>query len=669
MASLCDHSAILADLRRSIFAAKTIPRVSDWADAHAYHLVDRVRVKWSTNRVPYLRGIMDAASCPSIRQITLMKFAQGGGTEAIRRVLGWSIDAAPARWMLVYPSYTVGVQQVREEFIPTAQQTPRLSAHIASTRALKNGYLQFDTCSVLVRGAGSEANLEGFNANVICDELDRCPPGTADIVRQRSKTRSDGLVIFLGTPGIADEGIHAEFLHGDMREWHVPCPRCGEYHTRRLSMVRWPGLNEAGALVDDSRDLNVSPDEIAESAWMKCPKCKGRIEGRQNVAQQRHGVWLPAGWKVDVAGGGAQVNNAAGDAVCGVTSGFIESEHPHASFMLHGLFAVMPDGVNPYGAIASRLAARGGVVDANFVTRDLGEPWRTSGVAVDPKAIAARVDTGEDGFAFGTVPAWSVALTAGVDVQADRAYVEVLAHAAHGERVGVVWFGHVPLVTGGGFEAVVAKLRQTWPRADGGSSNISRAFIDTGHRAQAIYALCREHQAMLVPCKGLGSERMDVPVRPSRLDRFPDGTAIPGGLVIVHVNTWNMKDRIFDDLACEDRDRYWLWLPRDCPPDFARHLTSEHRVLKRRRNGTWSKQWTLRPGRTDNHYLDTHVYAIACAEYYMIRSIGPRVAPGTPEAPVVVRRDAQPRPMAPMSPPMQRPSRFIPDQRTRRKTY
>src|SRR4051812_29088506 len=65
--------------------------VSQWADAKR-RLSSEASAEpgaWSTDRAPYQRGIMDAISDDSIREIWFMKSAQVGWTEILNNVIGF----------------------------------------------------------------------------------------------------------------------------------------------------------------------------------------------------------------------------------------------------------------------------------------------------------------------------------------------------------------------------------------------------------------------------------------------------------------------------------------------------------------------------------------------------------------------------------------------------
>ena len=68
--------------------------VSQWSDANRQLSSESSAEpgRWRTDRVPYMRGIMDALNAPSITRIVVSKAAQVGYTEAINNVLGYFMD-------------------------------------------------------------------------------------------------------------------------------------------------------------------------------------------------------------------------------------------------------------------------------------------------------------------------------------------------------------------------------------------------------------------------------------------------------------------------------------------------------------------------------------------------------------------------------------------------
>ncbi|MFS0557956.1 phage terminase large subunit family protein [Brevibacillus sp. 179-C9.3 HS] len=72
--------------------------VSEWADK--YRILDTKTSaepgQWSTDRTPYLRGILDAFTDPRVEEIIFVKPRQVGGTEALNNMFGFIVAQDPS---------------------------------------------------------------------------------------------------------------------------------------------------------------------------------------------------------------------------------------------------------------------------------------------------------------------------------------------------------------------------------------------------------------------------------------------------------------------------------------------------------------------------------------------------------------------------------------------
>ena len=93
LASLKSH------LKRAMMALKPPPRlsVSEWADLQR-RLDSQTSAEagiWRTSRAEYQRGIMDACSDQTIKEVVVMAGAQLGKSEALLNIIGFHIDHDP----------------------------------------------------------------------------------------------------------------------------------------------------------------------------------------------------------------------------------------------------------------------------------------------------------------------------------------------------------------------------------------------------------------------------------------------------------------------------------------------------------------------------------------------------------------------------------------------
>jgi len=72
--------------------------VSQWAD-QTRRLSPEASAepgRWYTARAEYMRGVMDAVSDPTVRQVVVMSAAQVGKTEVLLNMIGFHVDQDPA---------------------------------------------------------------------------------------------------------------------------------------------------------------------------------------------------------------------------------------------------------------------------------------------------------------------------------------------------------------------------------------------------------------------------------------------------------------------------------------------------------------------------------------------------------------------------------------------
>lgn len=659
-----------ADARReAALAAAAVLRIRAVERPHAW--ADRCRVvlesssarpgPWRTDAVPYLAGVMDAVwSAPGSalppRQVTVIKGEQCGATEAIINIIGWMIDQRPGNAMYVCANETNARELAKRRLLPALRMIPEVTAHFTG-RANDENVLELatDAMTIVFKGAGLNAqqNLESRPCRwVLVDELDRCLPGgdVVDVVRGRTTTYRDGVVLCVGTPEDEGVGVERQYALSDQRRYHVPCPSCGEYHAREFAMVRWEGGSRA------------DPEIVRRIAWMECPLCGARIDAARNLWQQRRGLWVARGERVWSDGRIARERDGHGRLwaepydLVRAEPDRIMAEHgvrvvrddgrdpdpgaEHAGFAVHGLLRTLVPHGNPYGHVAAELVANGGRATRDWSTRRLGEAWRASrdrAEVADLRALAVPVELG--GHAMGVAPEWAVALVGAIDVQRQSVYVEVRAFGPRMERTALVHHAHLPAREGGRLVEIDQLLAScAFPRAGAGEALMRPVAwaIDSGDRTDEVYACCLRARAAGIrhvhPVKGQPGTRRPQLVWWARL-----GKGSPGELLLLHANADALKSEIFGRISQSAAalaagpttgptrgqapgEVRWR-LPADVGPEYIEHLASEHRVYHPGARAYW--EWRLREGHSQNHHLDTHVYALAIARGLGLDVIAP----------------------------------------------
>ena len=102
--------------------------VAEWADRERRLSSEASAAagRWITSRAEYQRGIMDAISDPTLRDIVVMAGAQVGKTEMLLNVIGFHIhhDAAPI--LLLQPTLEMAQAFSKDRLAPMLRDTPAL---------------------------------------------------------------------------------------------------------------------------------------------------------------------------------------------------------------------------------------------------------------------------------------------------------------------------------------------------------------------------------------------------------------------------------------------------------------------------------------------------------------------------------------------------------------
>lgn len=507
--SVLEHTSVrdlVASAASSAWAEPAFVTCAEWADRH--RMIQRYKgaafEPWSTARAPYTRWIMNAIHEEGVRRISIKKAEQVCGTEVAINIAMYLADRKPGPMLWIYPTEDLAKKAKKERLKMAFERTPRVARQIRPG-AWENTTLEISMQRMTLNLAGSEATrgLETYPQRYrIVDELDRCKPGTLDVIAGRGVTfemEGGSLDIALGTPEDEDEGIDALYKAGDRRTLWVPCRACGAYHVRTFEHVRWLGGNEA------------SEAEVRIKAYYRCPECLEPIHGHSNMWQLERGVFCPEGvrarpaaaeyvrtepwrptWLEDMLGAGV----LEGTPVVRATGKAGPAGSGHVSFHVHGLYS--PWVPNPYGYVAAEFVKNKGARTRAWVTRRQGDEWPKVGSRIRPQALRATCTPVErGGVRMGEVDPRIGLLTAAVDVQRDRCYIEVVGHGERGERKWAVWFGQVPRTPGDGFKNVWPVLLRSWTVVDRSSGSvlgeraIDLAGIDSGWWTDEVYGVCR----------------------------------------------------------------------------------------------------------------------------------------------------------------------------------
>ena len=138
--------------------------VADWADAE--RRLDSQSSsepgRWYTSRAEYQRGIMNACSDPTIKEVVVMAGAQLGKTEALLNIIGYHIDNDPSPILVLQPTLEMA-QAFSKDRIAAGllRSTPCLQGKVKDPRARDSGnttlHKVFPGGAITIVGANSPA--------------------------------------------------------------------------------------------------------------------------------------------------------------------------------------------------------------------------------------------------------------------------------------------------------------------------------------------------------------------------------------------------------------------------------------------------------------------------------------------------------------------------------
>lgn len=577
-------------VKTSLKPSSEIP-VSEWAAKYrvmtAYDS-PAAGQKFSNDRVPYLRKLMDWFSDPKIRMIVFKAGTQIGKTNAMMNMLGWCMSERPGPIMLALPTSESVERFSATRIDPMVKASPALKG--LQSKKWKISEKHYSGGVLYLASAQSSAQLSSSSVEVVfADELKDWPATltAGDPVKyliDRTKTfPQTKKIVMVSSPSVEDSPISKYHASCEAKaQYFVPCAHCGELQVMEFENLKFG---------EEEFDFDITEKEDPEywisakkHAYYQCPHCEGKITDFEKANMIRKGQWLmedktpvPAG----IASIGVRLNS------------------------LNSLDLKFGD--IAYEFLECRLDR---TKLKNFITGWLAQEWTEDSVGVEAEELKKNVTTLEPV----VVPETAVALTAGIDVQKDRFYYSVWAW----DKLGNGNMIHYGLLTT--FDEVKDLVfKNEYPIQNSNETmGIWRAAIDTGgnvhlgedggtfSQTEATYQFIRnEGRGKIFGIKGQSQKTSGVRVKMSMLDKLPSGKALPGGLALYMLNTDEFKDTLFWRLEREATEDQHLLFHRDTGDDWFKHLTAEKKVVEK--NG----KWIWKKVRTRNDWLDTTIYNLA----------------------------------------------------------
>lgn len=459
------------------------PRLSVAQWANSYRFLSREASaepgKYSTDRAPYQRGILEACSDPLIEQIVVMSSSQVGKTEIALIVVGFYIDQDPAPILVVLPSVDPDAKAwSTDRLAPMLRDTPRLQGKVKDSRSRDSGnkilHKTFPGGHITLVGANSPSGLASRPIRVaLFDEVDRFPPtagSEGDPVAlgvKRTSTFWNRKIVKVSSPTIKDfSRIEADWKLSDQRYFHVPCPQCAQLQPLLWKQLKW----ESG-----------QPD----TARYECVHCQALLDEAQKGQLLTGGVWIASNPGARIAGFHLNALYSPWARWAELAREFLEAKD------------------NP-----ERLRA--------FVNTVLGEPWEERGEQIETTGLGKRRE-----HFVAEVPAGVGILTAGVDIQGDRLELAVYGWGAGEES----WLVAHQRLFGDPDQAEVwqrleVALTKAYQHEAGAELRIRSCCVDSGAFTHAVYNYVRPRQGRGVHAvKGRSQHGTTLIGRPSKVNK------------------------------------------------------------------------------------------------------------------------------------------------------
>ena len=374
--------------------------VSQWADKERVLSTEySPGGRWETSAAEYQRDIMDAFTDPAIEEITVMKSARSGGTQAaINNPIGYSVTHDPGPILMVVPRVDEdGKAWSKDHFDTMVRDCECLHGRVQVdiSRDKRNTILHksFTGGILYIIGAVSAAGFRQKTIRyVFLDDVDGYELTAGEegdqiaLARKRTLTYKyhGRKIVKVSTPTSRDlSRIEKEFKRSDQRFYYVQCPQCHHFMFLRFSEQSQFAHLSTSKLWFDRENLS----------WIyyPCENCNAKLIDKDREWMIRNGKW--------------------------------QITHPevkdHAGFHISEMFSPFSD----WKEIAKDFmeAKHGGRETLRvFVNQTLGETFiEDKQFELNDDDLRRRVEEYEK------IPVGTLTMTASVDVHGDRLEIEV----------------------------------------------------------------------------------------------------------------------------------------------------------------------------------------------------------------------------------------------------
>lgn len=254
-------------------------------------------------RTPHARIIYDFLADPVAEELNVMKSSAAAMTSTLIAACLCILKTRPRNIL-----YLIGNQQEARKMSnrywkPWVRQV--FGDAVADGEEQAALHLKVNGVN-MISGSPTEKMMRGIQFAIIIedesDTMDNVLGGGRQTLeeaeRERVKNTLRSKIIRLCTPlkkwdakrPNADQAgarIHRLYLEGDQRDYHCPCPKCGEFQP-----IKYDDLATDGERLPDG---SLHLDNIMAKTYWRCPRCARRVdEGSEKRAMIGAGVWIPS---------------------------------------------------------------------------------------------------------------------------------------------------------------------------------------------------------------------------------------------------------------------------------------------------------------------------------------------------------------------------------------
>jgi phage terminase large subunit GpA-like protein len=507
-------------------------RLSEWIESNIRLPADVSALPGPVRLWPWQPAIADAISDPAIERVTLVKATRLGFTTLLTGAIGSFVANEPCPVLALLPTEADARDYMVSDVEPVFATSPVLHGLLSDDveEGERNTLLhrRFPGGSLKVVAARAPRNLRRHTVRVLlCDEVDGMeltPEGSPLRLAERRTLSFANRKIVIGSTPVFEEtsAVLRSYAQSDARVYECPCPRCGGWTEILWQHIEW------------------EPDR-PETAAFRCPHCSELIAEQRKATMVAYGRWRVT--RPDVRG--------------------------HAGFRLNALVSLLAN------ASWSKLAAE--FIEAKddlaelqtFVNTILAQGWREAGAEIDETALASRAEP----FGLDRIPVEALVITAGIDLQDDRAEIVLTGWTREG---AALILGHVVIWGSPDDDTfwmeIDALLKTRWTHPLGGQLKVDACAIDSGDGewTDRVYSFCFPRAGRRVMAiKGASGTRPSIQVSKGK---------VKGGRLWI-VGTDTIKTTIFNRLARGRSIRF----SDSLEPVFYEQLASERRVVRYKR--------------------------------------------------------------------------------------